>query len=282
MIDDAEKKSVMPMQPMILTVCSTKGGVGKTTLTANLGGLLTSFGKRVLLVDADVQPALSSYYALTQKAASGGLERLLVGADVVNTISTTDAGCDLIYSDDPEGKLQDWVLHTPDGRTRLKYLLNQLKPKYDYILIDTQGAVGPLQDAAVLAADLLLSPIPTETMSAREFARGTLGMLERLQPMTYYTTLQIAPLYGLLYRVDRTRDAANVTREVREELGGEGSGITIMNAIIPAAVAWREAATQRVPVHTLSKYPMAKLSLMALVAELPLGFTLGEGWQHDR
>lgn len=262
---------------MILTICSTKGGVGKTTLTANLGGLLASFGKRVLLVDADVQPALSSYYALT-KQAEGGIARLLIGGDLANTISTTDAGCDLIYSDDPEGKLQDWVLHTPDGRTRLKYLLNQLKPNYDFILIDTQGAVGPLQDAAVLAADLLLSPIPTETMSAREFARGTLGMLERLQPMTHYTTLQIAPLYGLLYRVDRTRDAANVTREVRDALGGEGSGITIMDAMIPAAVAWREAATQRLPVHTLSKHPMAKLSLMALMAELPLGFT-SEGVQ---
>ena len=49
---------------MILTICSTKGGAGKTTLTANLGGLLSSLGYRVLLVDADVQPTLSSYYAL--------------------------------------------------------------------------------------------------------------------------------------------------------------------------------------------------------------------------
>lgn len=254
---------------MIITICSTKGGVGKTTLTANLAGLLASLGSRVLMLDADVQPALSSYYQLTHEARAG-LRSLLIEADLTNTISTTDAGCDLVYSDDPEGKLQDWVLHTPDGRTRLKYLLNQLKPHYDFILIDTQGAVGPLQDAAVIAADLLLSPIPPETMSAREFARGTLGMLERLQPITYYTTLQIAPLHGLLYRVDRTRDAANVGREVREALGGEGTTITIMDAMIPAAVAWREAATQRVPVHTLTKYPMAKLALMAVAAELGL------------
>ncbi|MDD5392644.1 MAG: ParA family protein [Thiothrix sp.] len=261
MSSDSERK------PTIITICSTKGGVGKTTLTANLGGFLASLNKRVLLVDADVQPALSSYYELAQQADCG-LERLLIGGDLTNTISATSAGCDLIYSDDPEGKLQDWVLHTPDGRTRLKYLLNQLKANYDFILIDTQGAVGPLQDAAVIAADLLLSPIPTETMSAREFARGTLGMLGRLQPMTYYTTLTLAPLYGVLYRVDRTKDAANVALEVREELGGGGSGITIMDAVIPSAVAWREAATQQVPVHTLTKHPMAKLSLMAVIAEL--------------
>ena len=72
-------------QPTILTICSTKGGVGKTTLTANLGGLLASLGQRVLLVDADVQPALSSYFPLTYQA-DGGLVRLLTQNDLVNTI----------------------------------------------------------------------------------------------------------------------------------------------------------------------------------------------------
>ena len=256
-------------QPTILTICSTKGGVGKTTLTANLGGLLASLGQRVLLVDADVQPALSSYFPLTYQA-DGGLVRLLTQNDLVNTISTTECGCNLIYSDDPEGKLQDWVLHTPDGRFRLRNLLGKLKADYDYILIDTQGAVGPLQDAAVLAADLLLSPIPTETMSAREFVRGTLGMLERLQPMSYLG-ITVAPLYGVLYRVDRTRDATNVAREMREAATcsePDGLSINILETAIPSAVAWREAATLRIPVHQLSKYPMPKLSLMGLVAEL--------------
>ena len=256
------------MQGTIVTIASTKGGVGKTTLTVNLGGLLADMGKQVLLVDADVQPALSSYYPLTHQA-DGGLVRLLTQNDSENTVSHTLTGCDLIYSDDPEGKLQDWVLHTPDGRFRLKNLLNRLKPYYDYILIDTQGAVGPLQDAAVIAADLLLSPIPTETMSAREFVRGTLGMLERLQPMAYLG-IQIAPLYGLLYRVDRTRDAANVAREMREAAADEmgNINITILETAIPASVVWREAATLQVPVHQLGKYPQAKHSLVALLAEL--------------
>ncbi len=40
-------------------VISTKGGVGKTTRTANLGALLADLGLRVLLIDADVQPSLS-------------------------------------------------------------------------------------------------------------------------------------------------------------------------------------------------------------------------------
>jgi hypothetical protein len=40
-----------------------------------------------------------------------------------------------------------------------------------------KGAVGLLQDMAVLAGDILVSPIPPKFLSAREFARGTIGML---------------------------------------------------------------------------------------------------------
>jgi hypothetical protein len=88
--------------------------------------------------------------------------------------------------------------------------------------------------------------------------------------MTHFSTLTIPPLFGVLYRVDRTRDAASVSKEVRDEIGGDGSGITIMDSTVSASVAWREAATLSVPVHTITKYPMAKLQLMAIIAELGL------------
>ena len=46
-------------------VVSTKGGVGKTTLAANLGAILTDFGLRVLLIDTDPQASLSKYFGNT-------------------------------------------------------------------------------------------------------------------------------------------------------------------------------------------------------------------------
>lgn len=60
----------------IIAVLSTKGGVGKTTITANLGGLLADAGLRVFLIDLDSQPILSSHYPL-QKEAPGGTYELL-------------------------------------------------------------------------------------------------------------------------------------------------------------------------------------------------------------
>ncbi len=52
------------------TVISTKSGVGKTTLTANLGALLADIGLRVLMIDADVQPSLSKFLS-AQRSQTG-------------------------------------------------------------------------------------------------------------------------------------------------------------------------------------------------------------------
>ena len=154
----------------------------------------------------------------------------------------------------------------------MRYALRDLKD-YDVVLIDTQGAVGPLQDAGVLAADLLLSPIPPEVLSAREFARGTLGMLERLRPMGHLGA-PVGHLHGLIYRMDRTIDAAEVANTLRRATFGESrGGISILSTVVPATVAYREAATARQPVHRIEKQrrgPTASAAevMTALVNEL--------------
>jgi chromosome partitioning related protein ParA len=238
---------------LCMTITSTKGGVGKTTLTANLGALLADMGQSVLLIDADPQPTLSSYFQLDM-VAEHGLTDLMISAMTVDVISRTAIkGLDLVYSDDPDGRLRDWIRDAVDGRVRLKHILSRFEGRYDFILIDTQGAVGPLQDAAVAAADLLLSPIPPEILSAREFVRGTVAMLERLKPMAYLGA-PIGPLRGVIYRQDRTVDARRIVEELRSEatLPSKGS-ITILDTVIPASVIYREAASFKQPVHRLEK-----------------------------
>jgi chromosome partitioning related protein ParA len=64
---------------IVFSIVSTKGGVGKTTFTANFGALLTDLGMRVLLIDADVQPSLSRYFPLKHKAVHGLTEMIKRG-----------------------------------------------------------------------------------------------------------------------------------------------------------------------------------------------------------
>ena len=256
-----------------VTVVSTKGGVGKTTLSANLGALLADLGQKVLLIDGDVQPSLSSYYPITVRAPVG-LSTLITRSVIEGTICSTNIDrLDLVVSDDPEGELQNWILRTPDGRVRLKHILQALDDQYDFILIDTQGAVGPLQDAAVLAADLLLSPIPSEILPAREFTRGTLEMLDRLRPMAHWGC-PTAPLRGLIYRQGRTADARRIVQELRSLTFAPSRGtITILDTAVPDTVAYREAATHHQPVHRweprrVGATPSARDTMLTLVHEL--------------
>ena len=234
------------------TVASTKGGVGKTTLTANLGALLADMGLRVLLVDADVQPSLSKYYRLVVSPPSAGLTQVLLKGEVVREcITPTDiAGLDIVVSDDPEGHLPNWLLNRIDRGFRLRFALQSpvVAAQYDCVLIDTPGAIGPLQDAAVMAADILVSPITPEILSAREFRDGTMELLERLEPGSALGAT-LGPVKAVIYRQDRTADARLIANGIREDFIRLKGRVSVLDTVVPHAKAYKEAATLRIPVH---------------------------------
>ena len=234
------------------TVTSTKGGVGKTTLTANLGALLADMGLRVLLIDADVQPSLSKYFPLAVAKPAAGLTEVIVRG-AVNTsciTATVYQNLDIVISDDPEGNLPHWLLNRIDRGFRLRFALQSpaVVEAYDCVLIDTQGAIGPLQDAAVLAADILVSPITPEILSAREFRDGTMELLDRLEPGSALGA-SLGPMKAVIYRQDRSADARIIASGIREDFIKLKGRVAVLETVVPHAKAYKEAATLRVPVH---------------------------------
>ena len=260
---------------MIITITNTKGGVGKTTLTANIAGYLADHGKRVLAVDADIQPTLSSYYPI-EELAPNGLSRLITEADTSDVISRTAiSGLDLIVSDDPRGTLQNFILHTPDGRQRLEYTLRQLSPEYDLVLIDTQGAAGPLQESAIFAGDTVLSPIRPDKVSAAEFHRGSVRVVSEQRAMGERMGVVVGPMYGLIYGVERTRDARLYLDALSRLLSNDSRGgdVTLLSTQVPATAVYKTAATRQQPVHRMDrkargKTPCAAEIMSSLVQEL--------------
>ena len=119
-------------QCIIITICSTKGGVGKTTLAANIGGLLTDLNYKVLLIDGDIQPGLSSYYPIKQYAHHGLSQLIRNEGDPKDCISnTTIPDLDIVISNDPDGIIQDWITGMPAGRITLKSTLDTSRPQID-------------------------------------------------------------------------------------------------------------------------------------------------------
>ena len=260
----------------VVSVISTKGGVGKTTVTANLGGLLADAGLRVLLLDLDSQPTLSSYYALSQKADVGAYEfialNLAMPAQIISR--TVIAGLDLIVSNDDQGRLSTLLLHAPDGRLRLRNLLDNFRARYDLLLIDTQGARSVLLEMAILASDLALSPITPEMLAARELQRGTLKLLSELEPFRHLG-IPPPPLRLLLNQVNAIRvDTRMIIRGLRETFAG-ANNISVLDTAIPERVAYLNAASLGLPVHRVEtrqsqerRSPSAMETMQALAIEL--------------
>lgn len=267
----------------VVSVVSTKGGVGKTTVAANLGGLLADAGLRVLLLDLDSQPTLSSYYALSQKAEAGAYELIALNlATPVQIVSrTVIAELDLIISNDGQGRLSTLLLHAPDGRLRLRNLLDNFHPNYDLLLIDTQGARSVLLEMAILASDLALSPITPEMLAARELRRGTLKLMSELESFRHLG-IPPPPLKLLLNQVNSVRvDTRMIIRGLRETFAG-AANISVLETVVPDRVAYLNAAFLGLPVHRIeTRRSRERRSSSALQTMQALAIELFPEWRDS-
>ncbi|SHN12462.1 chromosome partitioning related protein ParA [Pseudomonas asturiensis] len=264
----------------ITSLVSTKGGVGKTTLAANLGGFCADSGLKVLLIDMDpVQPSLSSYYPMAEEV-SGGIFDLIAHnqTDPEKIISRTSIpNLSLILSNDPNNQLINLLLQAPDGRLRLALLLKAFSDQFDLILIDTQGARSVMLEMVVLASDLAVSPLQPNMLSAREFNRGTLHMLEGLRPYSRLG-LNIPPIKVVVNCLDQTNDARAIHQAIRATFS-ENNEIEVVQSTVPASVIFRQASTSGMSAHRIEyKQPSNRRAPSALQVIRELAIELLPQW----
>lgn len=247
---------------VIFSVIATKGGVGKTTLSANIGALIADMGLRVLLVDADIQASLSKFYEITYQAPQGLTE--LVHRSLVTEACISQTAfdrLDIILCDAPRRQfagdtsssdLERFLQNRMDMPMIMRRALRSpfVDENYDVVIIDTPGAQGPLLFTAALAADQLITPVLPETPSAREFRSGTLELLEKLSEAAVIG-IRPGPVTAVINRVDRTNDAKLVMAEIRQSYLQFGGSVRVARTVIPSTVIYKEAATHRTPVHRM-------------------------------
>ncbi len=267
----------------VISIISTKGGVGKTTVAANLGGFIADAGLRVLLLDLDMQPTLSSYYELTRRAPCGIYELLACNErDIARLVSRTVIDrLDVILSNDEHRQLNTLLLHAPDGRLRLRHLLPVFQPHYDLVLLDTQGARSVLLEMAVLASEQAVSPVTPEILAAREMRRGTLQLIEDIAP---YRHLGINPphLHLLLNRVPAVSANAKLIQQTLRLIFRDMEGVHVLRTEIPAIEAFPRAATRGLPVHRVEhRRPTGRVAAAALDIVRGLASELCPQWQEQ-
>lgn len=147
----------------VIAIVNHKGGVGKTTTTANLGAALARSGARVLCIDIDSQQNLTSSLMNEEEVSMSITDSLGNGAAL--PIIEVSERLHLCPSDlDLAGVEIDLINRE---RKVLKTLLSPIMPQYDYILIDCPPSLGALTVNALVAADEIYLPLTGEALPLR-------------------------------------------------------------------------------------------------------------------
>src|ERR1700716_292658 len=208
----------------VIAVANQKGGVGKTTTTANLGAALALRGRRVLLVDLDPQGNLTSAFGLEKDVQQTVAESLLdrrVPLPVVNAVNGAADGhsrsrpLSVVPAAVGLASAEAQLMNNLGRELRLRDQLLGVSERYDFIMIDTPPSLGVLTINALVAASRVI--IPTE---ARYFSLQGLKMLEDSIEEILYVNPRLEVLGILLSKMDRRlKEERQVAEYVRKNWG---------------------------------------------------------------
>ncbi len=251
---------------MRLAVCSSKGGVGKTSTAANLAAVLATRG-RTLAVDADPQDSLGRAFGVVaghDDSLAGLLEHAT--ADVRAVLRREVApGLDLLPSH-PTLEAVGVALASQGGLvSSVRRVLRPLLAEYDHVVLDTHGDLGNLTLAAICAADAVLTVFTSDPGSALGAARVS-AFLQQHRAFENTT----AELIGVACSLwDKQGRAA------REVVGAmEGTDFPLLGSRIPMSRRVPSAALAKRPVVLTHPNSTVALAYTSLADEVLAAYSL--------
>jgi chromosome partitioning protein len=215
-----------------------KGGVGKTTLTRELGIYVSSLGRRVLLVDADPQGNLTKSVV---EQTEGGLYGALTGEGL--RLTAIDANLSILGGDFRLALLEKSLIGEIDAYSRLRGLLaDPALSGFELIFIDTPPSLGVLTVNALAAASHLVVPMNPSLYSMQ----GTNDLMRTVSKVK----TNLNPGLSFLGVIINAFDSVPViTRQIRAEIQAAFTD-KLFSTVLSKSIRLEEAiATRKGVIH---------------------------------
>ena len=235
---------------LTVAVANQKGGVGKTTVTLNLGAALGEVGRRVLLIDLDPQACLS--LALGVEEAPGFVdEMLLEGREIAECLGEAILpGVDLLAARQELMAGEPQLARRGDPQSQLKQALEPLRGEYDFVFIDCPPSLGLLTINALVAADYALIPVQSEYLALR----GVTMILRAIRTVREQWNPKLKIMGILVSMYDpRTTLSEQVLDALRSRFGDELFKVVIRySAWLKRSPMYHEAVLTTAPSSTVA------------------------------
>ncbi|ENK2108996.1 ParA family protein [Vibrio alginolyticus] len=229
---------------IVWSVANQKGGVGKTTSTVTLAGLLSQKGHRVLMVDTDPHASLTTYLGYDPDAVTSSLFDLFqlktFSRETVKPLilETELEGMDIIPAHMSLATL-DRVMGNRSGMGLiLKRALQTVSQDYDYVLIDCPPILGVMMVNALAASDRILIPVQTEFLAMKGLERmmRTLTIMQKSRPGCFKVTI-VPTMYD-----KRTKASLQTLMQLKKDYPNQ-----VWTSAVPIDTKFRDASLKHLP-----------------------------------
>ena len=225
----------------IISIANQKGGVGKTTTAINMSTILAKRGKKVLFIDADPQGNGTSGLGVNKEQKFSIYDVLIEDIEVENTLQKTQVkNLDLCPSNMNLAGAEVQLVSMEDREYRLKRKLNNIRDKYDFIIIDCPPSLGLITLNAFTASNSVLIPVQCEY-----YALEGLGqLLNTVELVRKHMNKDFKVEGALLTMYDaRTNLSNQVVKEVKRYFEDK-----VYKNVIPRNVKLSEAPSYGMPI----------------------------------
>jgi chromosome partitioning protein len=245
----------------VISMVSSKGGTGKTTVALNLAVALAEKGDSTLLMDIDPLGAIGLSLARNDTEWSGLAEYIIGKLPIEDAIIQTRLPQLAIL---PRGRLDpldvakyESVLHSTQT---IKEIVNTLGERYKFIIIDAPSGLGMITVSALMASNFVLLPLQAEALSLRSIQQS-LRVISHVKE-NGNPELQLLGILATMVQLHQD-SSFNILRTVWSNLSG------VLETYVPRADVFALASDKGLPVAFLGgKYPPEALRFELLATEI--------------